>query len=162
MPRTLGRPWSSPCFWSRLWISVPMDMDPGNRHHGVHDTAGTHRTTLQILWGRHGAMLQENIQYLPQLIEINPYELHPSASSVDPWKQGRILLVGTQWLCVVLCRWEWEALLWSKLSMVLHVEYISDLGAGVYTFLKFLGGSNILLTQGKGLWSLLQMCESCI
>jgi hypothetical protein len=83
-----------------------MDMDPGNRQHGVHDTAGTHQTTLPMLWGHHGAMLQENIQYPSQLIEINPYELHPSASSVDPRKQGLVLLVSAQWLCLVPCRWQ--------------------------------------------------------
>jgi hypothetical protein len=56
--------------------------------------------------GHHGAMLEENIQYPLQLIEINPYELHPSASSVDPWKQGLVLLAGAQWLCLVPCRWQ--------------------------------------------------------
>jgi hypothetical protein len=42
------------------------------------------------------------------------------------------------------------------------VECVSDFGAGMYIFLKFLGGSNILLTKLMAIFSLLQMCGSCV
>jgi hypothetical protein len=42
------------------------------------------------------------------------------------------------------------------------VECDSGLGGGIYTFLKFLGCSSVLLTQRKVIFSLLQMCDSCV
>jgi hypothetical protein len=37
-------------------------------------------------------------------------------------------------------------------SRVCRVGYVFDFGAGIYTFLKFPGGSNVLLTQRKGIF----------
>jgi hypothetical protein len=46
---------------------------------------------------------------------------------------------------------------------VFRVECVRDFGAGIYTFLKFLGGCSVLLTQRvRRFFSLLQVCESLV